>query len=505
MSELPRIVVTGASGFLGRRLVALLRNSHRVVAIDRVSRSAADLAEHPRVEWHPIDLADAPAVARVFQRLRRSGGARVVVHLAAWYDFTGEEHPEYQRTNVDALRVLLDHCEGLPGLERFVFASSVAACGFSAPGRPVTEASPPEGAHIYARTKRIGEEMLRDRRGRIPSCIVRFAAMFSDWCEYPPLYVFLDTWLSGRWNARILGGRGESAIPFLHVRDGADFVLRVVGRAAELEPAEILVASTDGAVSHRQLFEAATAYRFGAPRRPLLVPRALARPGMWVRDAAGRLVGPRPFERPWMADYIDTRLEVDASRTRRRLRWAPRARLDVLARVPFMIENKRTNPMEWLRRNREAMEHLGLQPNFLIYRALEAREDELAEGYRKILAGETDVDLPGYRGLDDAERQWIARMVLRNLVQSVRTGEKGAFMAYCRDAAERRIPQGFPPAELVHALRGLSRLCEGALRSDPEAGRLGPAVHDYVTMTIEFGIDRVLEAYEDHEAGSRGE
>ena len=34
----------------------------------------------------------------------------------------------------------------------------------------------------------------------------------ANWCEYAPLYVFLSTWLSKKWNARILGGRGASAI-----------------------------------------------------------------------------------------------------------------------------------------------------------------------------------------------------------------------------------------------------------------------------------------------------
>ena len=61
--------------------------------------------------------------------------------------------------------------------------------------------------------------MLEEYRGRLRAVKVRFAAMFSDYCEYPPLYKFLETWLSPVWNQRILGGRGRSAIPYLHVRD----------------------------------------------------------------------------------------------------------------------------------------------------------------------------------------------------------------------------------------------------------------------------------------------
>ena len=51
--------------------------------------------------------------------------------------------------------------------------------------------------------------MLAEYRDVFRSVIVRFAALFSDWCEYPPLYMFLDTWLSRQWNHRMLGGMGN--------------------------------------------------------------------------------------------------------------------------------------------------------------------------------------------------------------------------------------------------------------------------------------------------------
>ena len=60
-----------------------------------------------------------------------------------------------------------------------------------------TEKSPPDGDHVYAVSKRLGEEMLAEFDDCIPSCIVRLAAVFSDWCEYAPLYIFIETWLLG--------------------------------------------------------------------------------------------------------------------------------------------------------------------------------------------------------------------------------------------------------------------------------------------------------------------
>ena len=486
-----RVVVTGASGFLGRLLVQLLRRRHFVLAIDRRTLAEAELAGHPNVQWYPVDLCDSDAVAGTMACIAAGGGAQVVIPLAAYYDFTGEEHPEYWRTNVDAMRILLDSCRGL-GVEHFVFASSVAACPFSRPGAPITEATPPDGTHIYARTKRSGEQMLADHSDSFTSVIVRFAAMFSDWCEYPPLQVLLDTWLSGGWDSRVLAGRGESAIPYLHVRDGGFFMMRLIERRHELAPLEVLLAGEDGAVSHLDLYRAATGYLDGRPRRAIHLPRPLCRPGIWLRDVVGRATGSRPFERPWMADYIDRRMEIDASYTRRRLNWSPTPRLSLLDRLPFLIEHRRDNPMEWYRRNREALEHLELTPNFRIYRLIKRYEPQIEQELgAALLRRET------CPGVTAEQRLWDHRQTLRNLLVSVQTGENEPFLGWCRDLAERRVAQGFDMDEVVQALRIVDRVVVETLRTDPEATALEGALRDHVSTRVEFGTDRVMEVYED--------
>jgi len=499
MSELPTVVVTGASGFMGQRLIQRLRHSYRVVALDWHARAAAAGDPHPNVLWHNLDVADEAAVRECFAGLRKAGGAAALVHLAAYYDFTGEEHPEYQRTNVGATRNLLEQSLAL-NLERFVFASSVAACEFNEPGRPITEDTPADGTHPYSRSKAEGERMLREFSSRMPTCAIRFAAIFSDWCEYPPLYEFLGTWLTRRWNARILAGRGESSIPFLHARDSVRFVQRVLERRTRLDPFEIVVASQNGSVTHRELFETATEYYFGRRRKPILMPKALCGPGIRVREAAGHLQGRQHFERPWMVTAIDKRLDVDASRTRERLAWSPQDRLDVLRRLPYMIENMKSDPVEWMRRNVEVMDNVALRPNLRVYRLIEKHEPEILEGYAGAVAGrEGDELLRRYRTLAAEEDEWHNRLALRSLITSIRTGEKKGFMTFCRDLAGRRMAQGFEARELVHAVRTLERACVDAVRRDPEAAGLDSALHDHLEMTVEFGIDQILEAYDDAE------
>ena len=496
MGNAPRIVVTGASGFLGRRVVKLFRHQHHVIAIDRRTRDETSVSALANVEWHSVDIADADAIAATFERIKKEGGAKAILHLAAWYDFTGRDHLEYTRTNVEGTRILLERAETL-GVERFVFASSVAACAFSTPGHPITETSPPEAEHVYGRSKRAGEALVRSWP-KLPTAIVRFGALYSDWCEYPPLYVFLDTWLSRHWNRNILGGKGRTSAPYLHVRDAAECLLAVVAKGRDVEPAEVFLAAPDGAVSHHQLFAAATAYAERQARKPLLVPRSLAAIGMRARDLLGRLTGRRPFEQPWMAKYLDTELAVDATRTRARLGWAPHPRLDVLRRIPFLVENKRASPVEWMARNRDVMEP-EVPVYYRIYRLLEKYFDEIEAAYQRTLgAGPASTR----SAADEDERRWSSRVILRNLLHAVRTGQRASFMQFARDAALRRAQQGFPAEELVRSLHALDRICIDTLRDDVEGALLGPALREQISVAIDFGVDRVLEVYDDAAAGA---
>jgi hypothetical protein len=194
---------------------------------------------------------------------------------------------------------------------------------------------------------------------------------------------------------------------------------------------------------------------------------------------------------------------VDASRTRRRLDWQPHARLHLLNRVPFMIENRRTDPVEWMRRNREALEHRTLRPHYQVYRIAHRHQAEIAEAFRQLFEGPAaDPFLGRYLTLDEKDRTYQQQQLIRNLIEAIRTGAKGPFMAYCRDLARLRLGQGFPAGEVLHALRSLQRICQETVRRDPESAGLQRALHDYLDMTLDFGVDQLLEVYEESEAGA---
>jgi nucleoside-diphosphate-sugar epimerase len=310
----------------------------------------AQVARRAAVEFFELDLLDRNTLAALGTRLLDGGGVDFVLHLAGYYDFFSEEHPEYWRSNVVGLRNLLEECRRLePRL--VLFASSVAACSFPPAGGALTERSPPDGEHLYAITKRLGEDMLELYRDSFASTILRLAAVYSDWCQYPPLFSRLEKWASRDWDRRLLGGRGEFAIPYLHIEDLAAFLRAVLEKSHDISPGQVLIASPDAPTSMRDLFAATTRFETGRAENFLYWPKRLCGPGLVVRDALGRITGQRPFERPWMARYIDRQMTVDASLTRRLLGWAPQDRLTLPRRLPTLLENRRRDPREWKLRN----------------------------------------------------------------------------------------------------------------------------------------------------------
>jgi len=211
-----------------------------------------------------------------------------------------------------------------------------------------------------------------------------------------------------------------------------------------------------------------------------------------------RLLGHRPFERPWMSHYIDRQLRVDATRSQALMGWAPRGRLTVLRRLPFMIENFKTDPVEWYRRNHAAMRIVLPSAHLRVHRLLEKHEGRICDAVSTYMASrEGRRVFPTYRGFGSEEREWNHRVALRHLMDSVRTRDKSSYGCFCRDLAELRYAQGFAASEVCGALRTLRDVCMRVLAQDPEAGNLDHEIENYITMTMLFGCDKVENTFED--------
>ena len=205
--SLPGLILTGASGFVGRNFIKAASGRYRLFCVARRSMEEAGVQPEANLRWIQVDIAEPDKMENLLQRVQGHGGVDYVVNLAGYYDFTNQDHPEYTRTNIRGVNNMLELAKKL-GVKRFVFASSQAACPF---GPVITEETPPDADIPYARSKRAGEELVREYAQWTPAAIVRIAAVFSDWCEYPPLYTLLNNWCSDKFlESRIIAGQGKS-------------------------------------------------------------------------------------------------------------------------------------------------------------------------------------------------------------------------------------------------------------------------------------------------------
>jgi nucleoside-diphosphate-sugar epimerase len=105
--HLPGILVTGASGFVGRNFLKAVMGKYRLFCIARQSQKEAGIPKGENVRWTQVDIANWETLREVKRCIKQNGGAEYVLHLAGYYDFTNSPNQEYERTNVSGTRNVL--------------------------------------------------------------------------------------------------------------------------------------------------------------------------------------------------------------------------------------------------------------------------------------------------------------------------------------------------------------------------------------------------------------
>ncbi len=243
------LLVTGGAGFIGSEVVRTLigETGARVVNVDRLTYAAnldslRDVAEDPRYTLERVDIADRDAIRDLFTRHRPDG----VLHLAAesHVDRSIEGPDDFVRTNLMGTFVMVEEARRYwSALDpeaaqsfRFLHVStdevfgSLGESGVFRPETPYDPSSP------YSATKAGADHLVRawNRTYDLPVLLTNCSNNYGPY-QFPEKLIPLMIIKALRREPLPVYGRGENVRDWLHVRDHADALLRVLaaGRVGE--------------------------------------------------------------------------------------------------------------------------------------------------------------------------------------------------------------------------------------------------------------------------------
>ncbi len=299
-----RVLVTGGSGFVGRRLTAMLAASGREVRA-ALRASASSPALPAGVDAVTVGDLDAATDWRAALE-----GVDCVVHLAArvhvMQDTAADPLAEFRRVNV-AGTLSLARQAAQAGVRRLVFVSSVKVNGEgTVPGRPYTADDVPAPLDAYGISKHEAELGLQDiaKTTGLEAAIIRPVLVYGP--GVGANFLAMMRWLYR--GVPLPLGAIDNRRSLVALDNLADLIVTCLDHPGAAN--QVFLASDGEDVSTTVLLRR-TADALGKPARLLPVPVPV------LRLAAG-LLGKQDF-----AQRLCGSLQVDIGKTRDLLGWTP--------------------------------------------------------------------------------------------------------------------------------------------------------------------------------------
>ena len=341
------VIVTGSSGFIGEAVCrAFVSDGYSVVGFDRPDA----LQPQPGVTNIPCDVTAEDSVAQAVSSVLRDFAEPVasVIHLAAYYDFSGEPSPLYEQVTVRGTERLLRLLKTAKP-EQFVFSSTMLVHAPCEPGQHINEDWPLDPKWNYPRSKADTEKLILRERGQLPVVLLRIAGVYTDRCKSVPIANQIQRIYERRLTSKVFPGDTSRGQSFVHLEDVVDALRATVARRATLPHDATILIGEPEPLSYDELQRLLARHIHGDQDWDTTqIPKAVAKAGAWVQDQIPGVE--EPFIKPWMIDLADEHYALDISRARALLGWSPRRSLRQA--VPKMVTALKSDPEGFYRLNK---------------------------------------------------------------------------------------------------------------------------------------------------------
>ena len=343
----PVVLVTGSTGLIGTAIINALSPDYQIIGLDL--RRPAEVASG--TDFVTCDLTKDRSVSMALRTIRQRYGPEIasVIHLAAYYDFSGEPSPMYETLTVQGTSRLLKALAAFR-VEQFVFSSTILVMAPSeSDSEPLEESSPLEPEPWdYPRSKMRAEDKIRRERGNIPAVILRIAGVYDEYGHAVPIAQQISRIYQKELESYFFPGDADHGQAFIHLEDLVTCVRKVIEHRADLDPVEAFLIAEQDLMSYRELQNEIGRLIHGEEWTTLWIPKLMAKAGAWAKSQVGE--ESQTFIKPWMIDLADDHYPVSIRHAREKLNWEPKHRLrDTL---PEIIGHLKADPKKWFRVNK---------------------------------------------------------------------------------------------------------------------------------------------------------
>jgi nucleoside-diphosphate-sugar epimerase len=347
----PVVLITGAAGNLGQSIGAALAPDYRVVGIDR------EESDGP-IRIVAADLGSGESVERAIRALRAEVGGRIasVIHLAAYFDFSGEPNPLYRSVNVEGTRSLIAALRAQVRTDQLVYASTMLVLAPARPGERIDETRPIGPRWEYPKSKAAAERVIEQEHGDIPYVLLRLAGVYDERSTVPTMAQQMAAVYERELQSYVFAGDKRAGQAALHRDDMVEAFRLAVDRRAELPRECALLIGEPETLGYGELQDELGYLLHGVDDWPTIrLPKPVAAAGVRLLHATEPAVpdaldeGEPTFVKPFMIGLADDHYELDVSRARAMLGWSPKHRLK--DSLPAMVAELERDPAAWYERH----------------------------------------------------------------------------------------------------------------------------------------------------------